>query len=67
MCGRALVVVVCIPRQPDLIILSAGFDGSARDIGNQKHVAHKVVQGMDLHKRDYLWLTQEIRHVAGAC
>lgn len=51
--------------QPDLIILSAGFDGSAKDIGNQKHAPNRVIQGMDLQKKDYLWLTQEIRRVAG--
>jgi hypothetical protein len=51
--------------KPDLILLSAGFDGSAKDIGNQKVTGFSKVQGLDLQKKDYLWLTQEIRRVAG--
>jgi len=52
-------------EQPDLILLSAGFDGSAKDIGNQKHSATHVIQGMNLQRKDYLWLAQEIRRIAG--
>ena len=55
----------CSCQQPDLILLSAGFDGSAKDIGNQKHTAASVQQGMNLQRKDYLWMTQEIRRIAG--
>jgi len=53
--------------QPDLILLSAGFDGGCKDIGNQKHDTNRTMQGMNLQRRDFLWVTQEIRRIAGIC
>lgn len=44
---------------PDLIIISAGFDGAHRDAGNIKNVG-KSTEGMDLLPEDYEWLTTKV-------
>ena len=44
---------------PDLIIISAGFDGAHRDAGNIKNVG-KSTEGMDLLPSDYEWLTSKV-------
>lgn len=50
--------------KPDLIMLSAGFDGGKRDIGNQKLGESEIMQGMDLRAEDYSWLTSQILRIA---
>ena len=52
---------------PDLIMISAGFDGGRGDIGNQKLGSSILQQGMDLNVQDYSWLTEKIRNVAKVC
>ena len=52
---------------PDLILISAGFDGAKHDVGNQKLGCATVLQGMDLAVQDYHWLTERIMTVARIC
>ena len=53
---------------PDLILLSAGFDGGCGDIGNSKmDVKEKYHQGLDLSAADFEWATAQILSVASVC
>ena len=53
---------------PDLILISAGFDASRGDVGNAKHEAGgKERMGMDLEPEDYAWTTRKILEIADIC
>ena len=53
---------------PDLILLSAGFDAGKNDVGNMNLVDElKPRVGMDLSMDDYTWLTDKINSVANLC
>ena len=45
---------------PDLILLSAGFDGGGVDHGNVKLVDETRPNGLDLEESDFVWLTKSI-------
>jgi acetoin utilization deacetylase AcuC-like enzyme len=51
---------------PDLILISAGFDGGKNDVGNARH-DKAWNQGLDLSVGDYFWVTQKIQEVAACC
>ena len=48
---------------PDLIIVSAGFDAAYRDVGNCRFL-HRYLNGFDLRKSDYTWMMQELARIA---
>ena len=50
---------------PDLIIISAGFDGTKYDIGNLRHSDNAI--GIDLTPLDYEWVTSKIMDIANMC
>jgi acetoin utilization deacetylase AcuC-like enzyme len=53
---------------PTLILLSAGFDASAGDVGNQRDSSEvPPVKGMDILPEDFEWATSEIMKVADLC
>jgi|MDSY01.1.fsa_nt_gb hypothetical protein len=52
---------------PDLILLSAGFDGAKHDVGNKRHGIRHGVSGLDLRSDDYYFLTAKIVAVAEIC
>ena len=53
---------------PDLILLSAGFDAGKHDVGNMNLLDElKPRVGMDLSVEDYTWLTDKINNVANLC
>jgi acetoin utilization deacetylase AcuC-like enzyme len=53
---------------PDLILISAGFDASRGDVGNAKHEhGGKERMGMDLDPEDYAWTTRKILEIADIC
>jgi len=53
---------------PDLILISAGFDASKGDVGNAKHEAGgKEKMGIDLEPEDYAWTTSKILEIADIC
>mmetsp|Transcript_49530 Transcript_49530/g.59942 ORF Transcript_49530/g.59942 Transcript_49530/m.59942 type:complete len:391 (+) Transcript_49530:879-2051(+) len=53
---------------PDLILISAGFDAARGDVGNAKHIAGgREKMGLDLDPEDYAWTTQKIMTVADIC
>jgi len=53
---------------PDLIILSIGFDASKGDVGNARHyVGGKEAEGINLEPEDYAWTTSRILEVADIC
>ena len=75
-CGRAewraafaQRIIPCLRAfSPDLILLSAGFDGGCGDIGNGKHdVKDKFHHGLDLSPADFEWATQQVLGVAAVC
>ena len=46
---------------PDLILISAGFDAAKGDVGNARHyVGGKERMGMDLEPDDYAWGTRKV-------
>lgn len=45
---------------PDLILLSAGFDGGGVDQGNVKLVDETRPNGLDLEESDFAWLTSAV-------
>eukprot|EP00939_MAST-03C_sp_MAST-3C-sp1_P001936 g1936.t1 len=51
---------------PDLIMLSAGFDAGKSDVGNAKH-APRYQTGMDMQPQYYASLTEQIMYVADIC
>jgi hypothetical protein len=53
---------------PDLVLISAGFDAGAGDIGCSKLVDGRVAgHGADLLPQDFAWITTQICKVADVC
>ena len=53
---------------PDLILLSTGFDAAEGDVGNARTVAGgSSEKGMDLRPEDFEWVTREIVKVSDIC
>ena len=53
---------------PDLILISAGFDACKGDVGNAKHeFIGKERMGLDLEPEDYAWTTRKILEIADIC
>jgi len=53
---------------PDLIMISAGFDAAKDDVGNARNDKHhNRAQGLDLEAEDYTWMTEKILEVADRC
>jgi len=53
---------------PDLILISAGFDACKGDVGNAKHeIGGKEKIGIDLEPEDYAWTTSKILEIADIC
>ena len=53
---------------PDLLLISAGFDGGCNDVGNSKLDSNeKYHQGLDLKPEDFEWATAELLRVAAVC
>jgi len=53
---------------PDLILVSLGFDASRGDVGNARHYdGGKEAEGIDLEPEDYAWTTRKIMEVADIC
>eukprot|EP01138_Halocafeteria_seosinensis_P005537 gb/GECG01005660.1/.p1 GENE.gb/GECG01005660.1/~~gb/GECG01005660.1/.p1 ORF type:complete len:849 (+),score=88.65 gb/GECG01005660.1/:1-2547(+) len=50
---------------PDLILISAGFDGGKGDAGNLSSDGTKM--GLDLSAEDYEWMTSQIMRVSRIC
>jgi acetoin utilization deacetylase AcuC-like enzyme len=50
---------------PDLILVSAGYDGSRHDIGNANLTTR--APGLDLTPADFNWLVQQLNNVAEIC
>lgn len=47
---------------PDLIIISIGFDASKGDVGNARHYfSGKESEGINLEPEDYAWTTSKVR------
>ena len=48
---------------PDLILLSSGFDATRGDVGNARHFIGRTQQmGIDLEPEDYAWTTRRVSH-----
>ena len=46
---------------PDLIILSTGFDAARGDVGNARHyVDGTEAMGLDLEPEDYAWTARKV-------
>lgn len=52
---------------PDLILLSSGFDACKGDVGNAKHERDGERMGIDLEPEDYAWTTRKILEIADIC
>lgn len=53
---------------PDLILISAGFDGTKGDVGNARHyIDGPEKMGLDLDPEDYAWTTRKILEIADIC
>ena len=53
--------------QPDLILVSAGFDGGEGDVGNQREDDDgRTHRGFDLQPQDFAFLTERLLEVAEA-
>jgi len=52
---------------PDLILISAGFDAARLDVGNARHERGGERMGLDLEPEDYAWTTRKILEVADIC
>jgi acetoin utilization deacetylase AcuC-like enzyme len=53
---------------PDLILISAGFDACKGDVGNAKHeFGSKEKMGIDLEPEDYAWTTRKVLEIADIC
>jgi acetoin utilization deacetylase AcuC-like enzyme len=49
---------------PDLILISAGFDAAKGDVGNARHyLGGKERMGLDLEPEDYAWTTRKVNCV----
>lgn len=45
---------------PDLVLLSAGFDAAKGDVGNCRQERRGSSGGLDLQAEDYLWTTERV-------
>eukprot|EP01038_Epipyxis_sp_PR26KG_P004993 gene4993-6978_t len=53
---------------PDLILLSTGFDGATGDVGNMRnYIGQPPEKGMNLSPQDFAWATSEILKIADIC
>lgn len=52
---------------PDLILISAGFDAAKGDVGNARHERGRERLGLDLEPEDYGWTTRKILEIADIC
>jgi len=52
---------------PDLILISAGFDACKGDVGNARHERGRERMGLDLEPEDYAWTTRKILEIADIC
>lgn len=52
---------------PDLILISAGFDACKGDVGNAKHEVGNEKMGIDLEPEDYAWTTRKVLEIADIC
>ena len=52
---------------PDLILLSTGFDPVEGDVGNTRSGTADGEAGMDLQPKDFEWVTSEILKIADIC
>lgn len=52
---------------PDLILISAGFDACNGDVGNARHERGGEKMGLDLEPEDYAWTTRKILEIADMC
>uniref|UniRef100_A0A6S8HTR1 histone deacetylase n=1 Tax=Amphora coffeiformis TaxID=265554 RepID=A0A6S8HTR1_9STRA len=53
---------------PDLILISAGFDAARGDVGNARHErGGRERMGLDLESEDYAWTTRKILEIADIC
>ena len=52
---------------PDLILISAGFDAAKGDVGNARHERDRERMGIDLEPEDYAWTTRKILEIADIC
>jgi acetoin utilization deacetylase AcuC-like enzyme len=52
---------------PDLILISAGFDAAKGDVGNARHERGRERMGLDLEPEDYAWTTRKILEIADIC
>jgi acetoin utilization deacetylase AcuC-like enzyme len=52
---------------PDLVLLSAGFDGGSTDQGNVNLDDELRPNGLDLEEADFEWLTRQLLGVANVC
>lgn len=52
---------------PDLILISAGFDAARGDVGNARHERGGEKMGIDLEPEDYAWTTRKICEIADIC
>ena len=52
---------------PDLILMSTGFDAVQGDVGNARHEKDKERMGLDLLPEDYAWTTRQIINIADIC
>jgi len=52
---------------PDLILMSSGFDAAAGDVGNCRNFPGRCERGMDLSAEDFEWATSEVMKIADLC
>ena len=53
---------------PDLILISSGFDACKGDVGNARHErGGRERVGLDLDPEDYAWTTRKILEIADIC
>jgi len=68
---RNAIVARLVPTlrafNPDLVLLSTGFDAILDDVGNSRAAGKGMVSGLDLTPEDFFWVTKEIQKVADMC
>ena len=52
---------------PNLILLSSGFDASINDVGNSRTIGSSFQRGMDMLDEDFKWVTSQIMSIADIC
>ena len=68
MAFRNAIIARLVPTlrafNPDLVLLSTGFDALAQDVGNSRqYTKGGMVPGLDLTPEDFFWVTKEIQKV----